>query len=79
MNAFRGDFQLFARFDLDADLMNLALPDFIVQLFRQHAFVHFEISVDQAAHHRRSNHFLGKVLEVAHHAADVVVFSFDCT
>jgi hypothetical protein len=34
VNPFRGDFQLLARFDLDADLMDLALPDFIVQLFR---------------------------------------------
>ncbi|MNN68207.1 hypothetical protein D3C81_1838960 [compost metagenome] len=52
VNAFGGDFQLLAGFDFDADLMDLALPDFIVQLFRQYAFVHFEIGVDQAAHHR---------------------------
>src|SRR3990167_934324 len=73
MNALGGNFQLLARFDLDADLMDLALPDFIVQFRRQNVFVHIEIRVDQAAHHRGVDHFVRKVLEVSLQPADITV------
>jgi hypothetical protein len=44
-----------------------------MQFLRQDVLVHLEVCVDQAAHHRGIDHFVGKILEVPLQSADVTV------